>query len=118
MKRFCGRYQNRKGDQLVISQVTKNEAVCDFISGSTKKPIKRPYLQNRLTVQMKVEFDYYESGVEIDLGRELKWCLEDLDYPLIAQNLSGGISRPFGEEFEYLEEYISLFGLEPFQRIV
>ena len=118
MKKFCGRFQNIRGDQLIITEVSQKEALCDFISGATNEPIKRPYFQNRLSIQMKVEFDYYKSSIEIDLGGKLTLCLDDLDYPpFIAQNLSGGISRPFGKEYEYLDDFISLFGLESYKRI-
>ena len=97
MQRFCGKWKNRRGDQLEINLVSDKEAFCNFISGTTQKPIKLPYVGGRLSTKMKVELDYYESGIEIDLGRELKLCLDDPDFLPIPQILSGGISRPLGE---------------------
>lgn len=118
MKKFCGRFQNKRGDQLIITEISEEEAICDFISGLTNKPIIRPYFENKLSVEMRVEFDYYGSGIEIDLGAELTYCLEDLDYPFFkALNLSVGISRPQGDKFAYLDDYTSLFGLESYKRI-
>ena len=117
MKRFCGKWKNHKGDQLVIRLVSEKEAICDYICGDTQKPIRLPYLNGRPTLQMRVEFDYYESGIEIDLGREMKLCLDDIDYSPVPQTLSGGISRPSEEDYQHLDKYISLFSLEPFHRI-
>ena len=98
--------------------MSQDEARCDFISGETNKPIERPYFKDRLSINMKVESDYYKSSIEIDLGNELTYCLDDLDYPIYkAQTLSGGISRPAERRFEYLEKYTSLYGLKPFKRI-
>ncbi len=81
MKKFCGIFQNNRGDQLIITEVSPEEAVCDFISGTTNEPIKRPYFENKLSVKMKVEYDYYKSSIEIDLGGKLRMCLDDLEYP-------------------------------------
>ena len=118
MKKFCGRFQNDRGDQLIITEVSQDEARCDFISGETNKPIERPYFDNRLSINMKVEWDYCMSSIEIDLGNKLTYCLDDLDYPIYkALTLSVGISRPADQQFEYLGKYTSLYGLEPFKRI-
>jgi len=118
MKKFCGRFHNDRGDQLIITEVSQDEARCDFISGVTNLPIERPYFENRLSINMKVEWDYYKSSIEIDLGNELKYCLDDLDYPIDkAQTLSGGISRPADQRYHFLEKYTSLYGLKPFKRI-
>jgi len=118
MKKFCGRFENERGDQLIITEVSQDEARCDFISGETKQPIERPYFENRLSINMKVEWDYYKSSIEIDLGNKLTYCLDDLDYPLYkAQTLSVGISRPAEKRFQFLEEYTSLFGLKQYKRI-
>jgi len=118
MKKFSGRFQNDKGDQLIITEVSQDEARCDFIYGETNRPIERPYFDNRLSINMKVEWDYYKSSIEIDLGNKLKYCLDDLDYPIYkALILSGSISRPAELRFEYLQKYTSLYGLKPFKRI-
>ena len=118
MKKFCGRFQNDRGDLLIITEVSQNEARCDFISGKTNLPIERPYFDNRLSINMKVEWGGYKSSIEIDLGNELTYCLDDLDYPIYkALTLSGGISRPAEQRFEYLDKYTSLYGLKPFKRI-
>lgn len=117
MKRFSGIWENEKGDRIIILEKTSKTGICDFISGETKEPVKRPYLNNSLTINMKVELDYYESGIEIDLGNEMKMCLDDPDYLQKAMTLTCGISRPYSREYEYLSQYVNLFGLKSFQRI-
>ena len=100
MKKFCGQFQNDRGDQLIITEVSKDEALCDFISGLTNEAIVRPYFHNRLSLKMKVEWDYYDSSIEIDLGGELKYSLDVLDYPPFKDSNSfEWYSRPAEKQF-------------------
>lgn len=117
MKRYSGLWKNERGDRIIIIETSSKTAICEFVSGKTGQALIRPYMDNSPAVNLMAELDYYESGVEIDVGKGLTLCLEDPEYRTKAQILTCGISRPYGKEYDYLSQYTDLYSLQSFHRI-
>lgn len=112
MKRFIGIWQNKSGNTLIIKEESKGKALVTFISGKTNEPVERAYADNKLSIDMDAELDFYETSVEIELwekGKGFHLCLTDDDYLTKAEELSVGISRYSGDEYKFLEKYYYLF---------
>ncbi|QOW09862.1 hypothetical protein Q73A0000_05535 [Kaistella flava (ex Peng et al. 2021)] len=112
MNRFIGIWQNEIGNKLLIKKIDEKKASVTFISGKTNEPIGRPYADNKLTIDMNAELDYYGSSVEVELwekGKGFMLCLIDNDYKQKAEELSVGISRIVDEKFDFLVNYYHLF---------
>lgn len=121
MERFKGIWQNKEGNRLIIEKKSEIEAIVTFISGKTDEPIKRPYFDNQLTIDMPAKLDFYETSVEVELwkkGKGFYLCLTDNKYRQKAEELGVGISRNADEEHKFLEDYYHLFEpLDSFKRI-
>ena len=112
MKRFSGIWQNENGNRLIIKEISEKKAVVTFISGKTNEPIKRPFANNKETVDMDAELDFYETSVEVELwekGKGFYLCLTDNEYKPKAEELGVGIARDADEKHQFLEKYYHLF---------
>ena len=87
----------------------------------TGEPVKRPYFNNQLTIDMPAELDFYETSVEVELwkkGKGFYLCLKDNEYRQRAEELGVGISRNADEDHKFLEDFYHLFEpLDSYKRI-
>jgi hypothetical protein len=67
MDRFIGKWRNKAGNILEIMPKGEKSLNVSFFSGRTGKPIIREYYDNRETINMNSELDYYETSLEVDL---------------------------------------------------
>ncbi len=72
MDRFIGKWKNKAGNILEIIPKGEKSLNVSFISGLTGKPIIREYFDNRETINMNAELDYYETSLEVDLWTKEK----------------------------------------------
>jgi len=121
MNRFIGIWRNEIGNRLVIKKINEKKATVTFISGKTNEPIERPYADNKLSIDMNAELDFYETSVEVELweeGKGFMLCLTDNEYKQEAEELGVGISRFEDNKYKFLENYYHLFEpLSSYKRI-
>ncbi len=72
MDRFIGRWRNKAGNILEIMPKGEKSLNVSFISGRTRKPIIREYFENKETINMNAELDFYETSLEVDLWTKEK----------------------------------------------
>jgi hypothetical protein len=72
MDRFIGKWKNKTGNILEIMPKDNKSLKVSFFSGQTGKPIIREYFENKETINMNAELDYYETSLEVDLWTEDK----------------------------------------------
>lgn len=72
MDRFIGKWRNDSGNILEITLNDKKYLKASFFSGRTGKPIVREYFENKETIDMNAELDFYETSLEIDLWTKEK----------------------------------------------
>ena len=120
MDRFIGKWKNKAGNILEIAPKGKKSLNVSFISGRTGKPIIREYFDNRETINMNAELDYYETSLEVDLwtkdkGFQLTLLHDWREYrnepgryylaPGLTNYIEDDYTDKYGDLFMPLEEY-------------
>lgn len=120
MDRFIGKWRNKAGNILEIAPKDKKSLNVSFISGRTGKPIIREYFDNRETINMNAELDYYETSLEVDLwtkdkGFQLTLLHDWREYrnepghyylaPGLTNYIEDDYTDKYGDLFMPLEEY-------------
>ncbi len=119
MERFIGKWRNSAGNILDIKPNDKNSLNVTFITGKTGKPIIRDYFDNKESVDMRAELDYYESSLEVELwkmGKGFKLALfyDWMDYRVepgyrltagLIQNADDILTEKYGYLFQPLRHY-------------
>ncbi len=123
MERFIGKWRNSAGNILEIMPKDEKSLNVSFISGRTGKTIIREYFDNRETINMNAELDYYETSLEVDLwtkdtGFQLTLLHDWREYRnepgryYLAPGLTNYI------EYDYINKYGDLFmPLDEYKRI-
>jgi len=110
---FIGTWKNESGNILEIIPNNKNSLKVNFISGATGKPVIREYFENKESVNMPAELDYYKSSLEVELWRKGKGFQLSLLYDWIdfknekseyclAPAITHYLDDNFTKQFEYL----------------
>lgn len=113
IQKFIGTWKNEFGNILEIRPFDRNSLNVNFISGSTGKPVIREYFENKESVDMHAELDFYESSLEVELWEKGKGFKLSLLYDWIDfRNESGYYLAPGINEFHdshLTEKYGHLF---------
>lgn len=123
MDRFIGKWINNAGNILEIMHKDENSLSVSFFSGRTEKPIVREYYDNKESINMNAELDYYETSLEVDLWTKEKGFQLTLLYDWFEFKneapcycLSPGLTNYI--EDDYTERYGELFmPLDYYKRI-
>jgi hypothetical protein len=119
MERFIGKWKNTSGNILEIKPNDEKSLIVSFISGKTGKPITRKYFNNKESIDMYAELDFYESSLEVELwekgkGFQLSLLYDWMDYkvepgyrlaPGLIQNADDNLTEKYGDLFMPLENY-------------
>jgi len=120
MERFIGRWKNTSGNILEIRPNDKKSLIVSFISGKTGKPIIRKYFNNKESIDMYAELDFYESSLEVELwkkgkGFQLTLLHDWREYrnepgryylaPGLTNYIEDNYTEKYGDLFMPLEEY-------------
>lgn len=119
MERFIGKWKNTSGNILEIKPNDEKSLIVSFISGKTGKPITRKYFNNKESIDMYAELDFYESSLEVELWEKGKgfqlsllydWmdCKVEPGYrlaPGLIQNADDNLTEKYGDLFMPLENY-------------
>ena len=113
IQKFIGTWKNEFGNILEIRPFDRNSLKVNFISGSTGKPVIREYFENKESVDMHAELDFYESSIEVELWEKGKGFQLSLLYDWIDfRNESGYYLAPGISEYHdshLTEKYVHLF---------
>lgn len=120
MERFIGKWKNKAGNILEIKPNNDNSVKVSFFSGRTGNPIIREYFENKETLDMNAELDFYGTSLEVDLWTKEKgfqltllhdwiefknenscYCLS----PGLTNYIEDDCARKYGELFMPLEYY-------------
>jgi hypothetical protein len=110
---FIGIWRNEFGNILEIRPNNKDSLKVNFISGSTGKPVIREYFDNKESIDLYAELDYYESSLVVELWEKGKGFQLLLLYDWIefkdksGYYLAPGLSQYLGENMT--EQYGQLF---------
>jgi hypothetical protein len=116
---FIGSWKNESGNILEIRPNDKNSLKVNFISGITGKPVIREYFENKESIELHAELDYYESSLEVELwekgkGFQLLLLFDWINYknesgfylaPGITEYFDSNLIKQFGHLFMPLEYY-------------
>ena len=116
---FIGIWKNESGNILEIRPNDKNSLKVNFISGITGKPVIREYFENKESVDLHAELDFYKSSLEVELwekgkGFQLTLLYDRIDLknesgyylaPGITEYLDSNLTKQFGHLFMPLEYY-------------
>jgi len=119
LDRFIGTWKNNSGNILEIKPNDKKSLKVTFISGTTGKHVIREYYDNKESVDMFAELDFYESSLEVELwekgkGFQLSLLYDWMDYrigpgyrlaPGLIQNADDNLTEKYGHLFMPLEHY-------------
>lgn len=119
MERFIGKWKNTSGNILEIKPNDEKSLIVSFISGKTGKPITRKYFNNKESIDMYAELDFYESSLEVELwekgkGFQLSLLYDWMDHkvepgyrlaPGLIQNADDNLTEKYGDLFMPLENY-------------
>jgi hypothetical protein len=67
MDRFIGKWKNEAGNILEIKPNDDKSLKVSFYSGRTGKSVYREYFDNKESINMNAELDFYETSLEVDL---------------------------------------------------
>jgi len=108
MERFTGRWKNEAGNLLIIKPRNRKSLSVSFISHLDNRPVKREFADNRESVDMPAELDFYETSLEVELWDKGKGFHLSLTLEILNNiELIPGISRY--EEDKFLNKYYCLF---------
>ena len=116
---FIGIWKNESGNILEIKPNDKNSLKVNFISGINGKPVIREYFENKESVELHAELDYYKSSLEVELwekgkGFQLLLLFDWINYknesgyylaPGITEYFDSNLIKQFGHLFMPLEYY-------------
>jgi hypothetical protein len=116
---FIGIWKNESGNILEIEPNSKNSLKVNFISGITGKPVIREYFENKESVELHAELDYYKSSLEVELwekgkGFQLSLLYDWIDFknesgyylaPGLTEYFDSNLIKQFGHLFLPLEYY-------------
>ena len=119
IQKFIGTWKNEFGNILEIRPCDRNSLKVNFISGSTGKPVIREYFENKESVDMLAELDFYESILEVELWEkgkvfQLSLLYDWIDFrnesgyylaPGISENINSHLTKKYGHLFMPLEYY-------------
>lgn len=123
MDRFIGKWRNETGNILEIIPNDNKSVKVSFFSGQTGKPIIREYFENKESINMNAELDFYETSLEVDLATKEKGFKLSLLHDWIdfrnetpCYCLAAGLTNNYGDD--YTEKYGGLFmPLDYYKRI-
>ena len=72
INKFIGIWRDEFGNILEIKSNDKNSLKVNFISGITGKPVIREYFDNKESIELHAELDYYESSLVVELWEKGK----------------------------------------------
>lgn len=72
MERFIGKWKNKAGNILEIRPNNDKSLKVSFFSGQTGEPVCREYFENKESIDMNAELDFYETSLEVDLWTKEK----------------------------------------------
>jgi len=114
MERFIGKWKNAAGNILKIMPNDNKSLLVSFYNGRTGRPICREYFENKETINMNAELDFYETSLEVDLWTKEKGFQLSLLYDWIEFRnepscycLCPGLTQ-FAEDHE-TDKYVGLF---------
>lgn len=100
LTRFVGVCKNEFGSILEIKPNDRNSLKVSFISGKTGKPVQREFYQNKESVNMYAELDFYKSSLNVELWEKGKGFHLSLLYDWINfRNESGYFLAPSISEY-------------------
>ena len=117
---FIGTWENETGNVLEITTFKNKSLKVNFISGKTSRTVTRPYFENKKSINMHATLDFYESSLQVELGKKGTGfqliLLYDLIYfkngaseyclaPGLSQYESSNLAEQFGYLFDPLEYY-------------
>jgi len=120
MDRFVGRWQNPAGNIIEITKKSRKHSSVSFYSGTTGQPICREYFENKPSINMSAQLDYYETSLEVDLwthssGFRLSLLYDWIELrhkppqyylvPALVQFAQDDFSSKYGHLFEPLQYY-------------
>jgi hypothetical protein len=119
--KYGGGWFDEQGNRLEIRPIRGRTALVSYFAAPEGKPLPRPWLENKLSVEMVGEYDPSEGVLEVELGRvgagfTLHLTLEP-EYELDGygrDSLVPGLSR-FKED-DFFDQFYHLFPLGHFTR--
>lgn len=117
---FIGTWKNKSGNILEIKPFSKSALKVNFISGQIGNPVIRDYCENKKSLDMQAELDFYESSLEIELwekgkGFQLILLYDKIDLnngntairlaPGLSHFLNSNLTEQYGHLFYPLEYY-------------
>lgn len=116
---FIGTWKNESGNILEIFPNERKSLKVNFISGSTGKPVIREYFENKESIDMHAELDFYKSSLEVELwekgkGFQLSLLYDWIDFknesgyylaPGITEYLDSNLTEQYGHLFMPLGYY-------------
>jgi hypothetical protein len=119
INKFIGTWKNDSGNMLEIRPNNNKSLKVNFISGLTGKPIIREFYNNKMSVDLYAELDFYESSLEVELwkkgkGFQLALLYDWMDLnnksgyylaPGISQYSDSNLTEQYGHLFMPLEYY-------------
>lgn len=120
MDRFIGKWRNEADNILEIMPNDNKSVKVSFFSGQTGKPIIREYFENKESINMNAELDFYETSLEVDLwtkgkGFQLSLLHDWIEFrnetpcyclaPSLISNFEDDYTEKFGRLFMPLDYY-------------
>ena len=116
INKFFGEWQDEEGNRLIIRIINDRTAAISFFSGNDKKPILRPWFEDKPSTDMVGKY-YPEEGPELVVelwkpGKKFSLHLSfsiDIEFSKeIYDSIVPAINRY--EDDDFLDQYYSLFG--------
>jgi hypothetical protein len=119
INKFVGTWKNESGNTLEILSNDKKSLKVNFISGLTGKPVIREFFDNKNSLDLYAELDFYESSLVVELwnkgkGFQLVLLYDWIDLngesgyylaPGISQYIDSNLTDQYGHLFLPLEYY-------------
>jgi len=97
---FVGVWKDEFGNILEIKPKDRNSLRVNFISGKTGKPVQREFYQNKESINMDAELDFYKSSLNVELWKKGKGFHLSLLYDwIVFRNESGFFLAPSITEY-------------------
>jgi hypothetical protein len=122
IQKFIGTWKNEFGNILEIRPFDRSSLKVNFFSGSTGKPVIREYFENKESVDMLAELDFYGSSLEVELwvkgkGFQLSLLYDWIDFrnesgyylaPGISEYIDSHLNERYGHLFMPLAYYTKI----------
>ena len=83
---FNGTWEDSKGNKIHIKAIDECHCLATYVSGKTNKPLERPWLDGKPSIDMMAKCDSASSPcLDVELGLEGSGFFLSLDFDISAQ---------------------------------